>query len=122
MRLWIDAPAVLARLWPAIDATADGQTASFTSQFAPIPLSATLSVNWKVGFYESHRMSVHPLASQYAQELSVAALSLKPALDAASADTPVLADGFSCRTQIEAISGRRAKHLAEVLAERLPPA
>lgn len=26
MRLWIDAPAVLARLWPAIDATADGQT------------------------------------------------------------------------------------------------
>jgi Fe-S oxidoreductase len=52
----------------------------------------------------------------------VAALSLKPALDGASADTPVLADGFSCRTQIEAISGRRAKHLAEVLAERLPPA
>lgn len=52
----------------------------------------------------------------------VAALALKPALDGAAPDTPVLADGFSCRTQIEAISGRRAKHLAEVLAERLPPA
>ena len=51
----------------------------------------------------------------------VAALALKPALDAAAADTPILADGFSCRTQIEALSGRRAKHLAEVLAERLPP-
>jgi len=51
----------------------------------------------------------------------VAELALKPALDAASADTPILADGFSCRTQIEALSGRRAKHLAEVLAERLPP-
>jgi hypothetical protein len=32
----------------------------------------------------------------------------------------VLADGFSCRTQIEALSGRQARHLAEVLAERLP--
>ena len=34
--------------------------------------------------------------------------------------TPLLADGFSCRTQIESLSGRRARHLAEVLAERLP--
>ncbi len=51
----------------------------------------------------------------------VAALALKPALDAAGADTPILADGFSCRTQIESLSGRRARHLAEVLAERLPP-
>lgn len=75
--------------------TTDGQTASFTSQFAPIPLSATLSVNWKVGFYESHRMSVHPLASQYAQELSVAALPLADAYG--SYDTaPILAYcGFS---------------------------
>ncbi len=49
----------------------------------------------------------------------VAELSLVPALEAAP-DAPVLADGFSCRTQIESLSGRRARHLAEVLAERLP--
>jgi Fe-S oxidoreductase len=49
----------------------------------------------------------------------VAALSLLPALDA-DPEAPLLADGFSCRTQIESLSGRRARHLAEVLAERLP--
>jgi Fe-S oxidoreductase len=52
---------------------------------------------------------------------AVAELSLVPALERAP-DAPVLADGFSCRTQIESLSGRRARHLAEVLAERLPPA
>jgi Fe-S oxidoreductase len=49
---------------------------------------------------------------------AVAELALLPALEAAP-DAPVLADGFSCRTQIEALTGRRARHLAEVLAERL---
>jgi hypothetical protein len=35
----------------------------------------------------------------------------------------VLADGFSCRTQVAFLDGRRARHLAEVLADRLdaPP-
>ena len=51
---------------------------------------------------------------------AVAELELIPALNA-EPDAPLLADGFSCRTQIEALSGRRARHLAEVLAERLPP-
>jgi Fe-S oxidoreductase len=50
---------------------------------------------------------------------SVAELELLPALRAANPDTPLLADGFSCRTQIEALSGQHARHLAEVLAERL---
>lgn len=49
---------------------------------------------------------------------AVAELALLPALEA-DPDAPILADGFSCRTQIEALSGRRARHLAEVLAERL---
>ena len=31
----------------------------------------------------------------------------------------ILADGFSCRTQIAFLAGRRARHLAEVLADRL---
>jgi Fe-S oxidoreductase len=51
---------------------------------------------------------------------AVAGLALLPALEASGPDRPILADGFSCRTQIEALSGRRARHLAELLAERLP--
>ena len=50
---------------------------------------------------------------------AVAELALLPALREADPDAPLLADGFSCRTQIEALSGQRARHLAEVLAERL---
>ncbi len=49
----------------------------------------------------------------------VAELALLPALRAAGDDTAVLADGFSCRTQVAFLDGRRARHLAEVLAERL---
>ncbi len=49
----------------------------------------------------------------------VAELALAPALRAADDATPILADGFSCRTQVAALSGRQARHLAEVLAERL---
>ena len=50
----------------------------------------------------------------------VAALELLPALASTGAEDLVLADGFSCRTQIAALSGRRARHLAEILADRLP--
>ena len=32
----------------------------------------------------------------------------------------VLADGFSCRTQLDQLAGRRGLHLAELLADRLP--
>ena len=49
----------------------------------------------------------------------VADLELMPALEA-DRSAPLLADGFSCRTQIASLSGRQARHLAEVLAERLP--
>ena len=49
----------------------------------------------------------------------VAALALLPALRSAAPETEILADGFSCRTQIDFLGGRRARHLAEVLAERL---
>jgi hypothetical protein len=34
-------------------------------------------------------------------------------------DTLVLADGFSCREQIEAHGQRRTMHIAELLAERM---
>ncbi|NDL59332.1 FAD-binding and (Fe-S)-binding domain-containing protein [Phytoactinopolyspora mesophila] len=55
-------------------------------------------------------------------DVSVAAANrvLVPAIEAASPETLVLADGFSCRTQIEDLTGRRALHLAEVIARSLP--
>ncbi|NIH81523.1 FAD-binding and (Fe-S)-binding domain-containing protein [Amycolatopsis viridis] len=55
-------------------------------------------------------------------EVSVAAANrvLVPEVTAASPDTLVLADGFSCRTQIDDLTGRQALHLAQVLARGLP--
>jgi hypothetical protein len=40
---------------------------------------------------------------------------LLPAVRRASADTLIVADGFSCREQIRQATGRRALHLAEVI-------
>lgn len=51
--------------------------------------------------------------------LACAEDQLLPALRTAPATAEVLADGFSCRTQIEELTGRRARHLAETLAEAL---
>jgi FAD/FMN-containing dehydrogenase/Fe-S oxidoreductase len=44
---------------------------------------------------------------------------LLPRVRQADASTVVLADGFSCRTQVEQQTGRRAVHLAELLASHL---
>jgi Fe-S oxidoreductase len=52
--------------------------------------------------------------------LAVAELALLPALRTAGPAAPVVADGFSCRTQVSHLDGRRPRHLAEVLAARLP--
>ncbi len=51
--------------------------------------------------------------------IAVAAHALLPAIRAATPGTVILADGFSCRTQIEQLSDRRGVHLAELLAQRL---
>ncbi|MFE9678429.1 FAD-binding and (Fe-S)-binding domain-containing protein [Streptomyces sp. NPDC006259] len=45
--------------------------------------------------------------------------TLLPSVRNAGADAVVLADGFSCRTQLEQLAGVRGRHLAEVLAEGL---
>jgi Fe-S oxidoreductase len=45
---------------------------------------------------------------------------LLPAVRGASADTLVIADGFSCREQIAQTTGREALHLAQVLRMALP--
>lgn len=57
-------------------------------------------------------------------EVSVACAEeqLLPSVRAAEPGTEILADGFSCRTQLEQLAGRRARHLAEVLAEGLDTA
>lgn len=46
---------------------------------------------------------------------------LLPAVRAATGDTLIVADGFSCRTQIGQGTGRTPRHLAQVLAAALPP-
>jgi FAD/FMN-containing dehydrogenase/Fe-S oxidoreductase len=51
--------------------------------------------------------------------VAVAENSLLPAVRAAGDDAVVLTDGFSCRTQLDHLAGRRGFHLAEILAERL---
>jgi FAD/FMN-containing dehydrogenase/Fe-S oxidoreductase len=47
--------------------------------------------------------------------VAVAEQQLLPAVRAAGDDAVVLADGFSCRTQLDQLAGRRALHLAELL-------
>jgi Fe-S oxidoreductase len=55
-------------------------------------------------------------AGHYAVSMACAEQALLPAVRAADPDTLVLADGFSCRTQIaQAGTGRHALHLAEAL-------
>ncbi|MPY54501.1 FAD-binding and (Fe-S)-binding domain-containing protein [Streptomyces acidicola] len=44
---------------------------------------------------------------------------LLPSVRAATKDTVILADGFSCRTQLVQLEGRKGRHLAEVLAGAL---
>ncbi|HEY2044012.1 MAG TPA: FAD-linked oxidase C-terminal domain-containing protein [Jatrophihabitans sp.] len=55
----------------------------------------------------------------YEVSVAVAELSLLPAVRAAAAGTVVLADGFSCRTQLEQLGDRPGIHLAQLLADRL---
>ena len=47
---------------------------------------------------------------------AVAETALLPAVRAAQPDAVILADGFSCRTQLEQFSDRQGMHLAQLLA------
>jgi Fe-S oxidoreductase len=51
----------------------------------------------------------------YETSKTIAGLELLPAL-AASPEAAVVANGFSCREQIETLAGRRTLHIAELLA------
>ena len=56
----------------------------------------------------------------YDVSVAVAKTALLPAVRAAGPDAVALADGFSCRTQLDHLAGRRALHLAELLARAQP--
>ncbi|QCD56573.1 FAD-binding and (Fe-S)-binding domain-containing protein [Streptomyces hawaiiensis] len=58
----------------------------------------------------------------YEVSAACAAEQLLPSVRDAPDGTVVLADGFSCRTQLEQLAGVRGRHLAEVLAEALDDA
>ncbi|MFD6309603.1 FAD-binding and (Fe-S)-binding domain-containing protein [Streptomyces nigra] len=55
----------------------------------------------------------------YDVSVACAEEQLLPAVRDAGEDAVVLADGYSCRTQLEQLAGVRGRHLAEVLAEAL---
>jgi hypothetical protein len=63
------------------------------------------------GFEASH----HDLSVQIARD------RLLPLLDQAPADALVVADGFSCKTQIEALSAHRPAHAVQLVAEGVRP-
>jgi Fe-S oxidoreductase len=56
----------------------------------------------------------------YEMSVAVAETGLLPALRARPAGAIVLADGFSCRTQINQLAGLASVTLAQLLADRLP--
>jgi hypothetical protein len=51
--------------------------------------------------------------------VTIAGQQLLPAVEGLGPDAVVLADGFSCRTQLDQLADRRGLHLAELLADRL---
>ncbi|MFE2183242.1 hypothetical protein [Streptomyces sp. NPDC059455] len=57
----------------------------------------------------------------YEISAAVAETALLPAVRKAEADAVVLADGFSCRTQLDQLAGVRGTHLAQLLARHLRP-
>ncbi|GAA5195835.1 FAD-binding and (Fe-S)-binding domain-containing protein [Rugosimonospora acidiphila] len=55
----------------------------------------------------------------YEVSTAVAEVALMPAVRAAGPDTVLMADGFSCRIQLDQLASRRGRHLAEVLSDAL---
>jgi len=58
-------------------------------------------------------------AGHYAVSMKMAELALLPKIRAAGEDTLLVADGTSCRHQIEDGASRQAVHVAQVLARAL---
>jgi Fe-S oxidoreductase len=60
-------------------------------------------------------------ADKFDVSKTIANQELLPAVAAARPETMIVADGFSCREQIEQLGHRQALHLAEVLARTCGP-
>ncbi|HKD45511.1 MAG TPA: FAD-linked oxidase C-terminal domain-containing protein [Candidatus Angelobacter sp.] len=58
-------------------------------------------------------------ADKYQVSVAIGERVLLPAVRSAATDTLIIADGFSCVQQIEALTGRTALHIAEVLGMAL---
>jgi Fe-S oxidoreductase len=58
---------------------------------------------------------------KYPVSMRIAEMALLPAVRAADAGTLIIADGYSCREQIEQSAQRRSLHLAQVMEMALPP-
>ncbi len=59
-------------------------------------------------------------AEHYELSMAIAERKLLPLVREAASDTLLVADGFSCATQIEHGTGRRPVHLAQAIAAALP--
>ena len=62
-----------------------------------------------------------PEQGHYEVSVAVAEHDLLPAVREAGAEAVVLADGFSCRTQLDDLAGVGSWHLAELLDARFDP-
>jgi Fe-S oxidoreductase len=58
-------------------------------------------------------------AEKYTVSMAIGERVLLPAVRGASPDTIIVADGFSCREQIEQGTGRKTLHVADLLARAL---
>ncbi|MGH6683116.1 MAG: (Fe-S)-binding protein, partial [Pseudolabrys sp.] len=56
---------------------------------------------------------------KYEVSMKAAERVLLPKVRAAAGDTLILANGFSCREQIEQGSARKTRHIADIIAERI---
>jgi FAD/FMN-containing dehydrogenase/Fe-S oxidoreductase len=87
---------------------ADRQVLASAGVTATVPDSGCCGLAGNFGFERAH----------YDVSVAAAERVLLPAVRAAPEDTLIVADGFSCRTQIEQQTGREVLHLAQVLAGR----
>src|SRR5205823_9692578 len=56
-------------------------------------------------------------AGKYPWSVKIAEHALLPRLRQAEPDAAIVASGFSCREQIEQLTGRKTQHIAEIMAE-----
>ncbi|WP_415952275.1 FAD-binding and (Fe-S)-binding domain-containing protein [Streptomyces sp. KLOTTS4A1] len=126
VRTFAQALAELAPDWnpPRLDRPAVGQT--HCHQHAVLGETAERALRERAGLSGELSGGCCGLAGNFGfepghHEVSVACAEeqLLPAVRGAAPDAVLLADGYSCRTQLEQLAGRRGRHLAEVLAEGL---